>query len=283
MVRPEAGFLAAALVAAAALCVEAAGAAPPRTDGKGAVPDERQANAQAAFEEGLSALRDADWPLAEARFRYSLTLVARPSARYNLAFVLFQQDRASECLGVLEELLAQPDLDPSYREPAEALTARARARLAAGPAPGVARRSAAPPLAPKAVTERPAALPRQEKRPATDRGTDPKKHGSSVHSWGPWASLAVGGALFVAGGVTGIFARRADDRLSDGCPEHTRCDPSLRKDYDEAIRLGRVTDVLLVSGAAFIAGGVTWRVVAPPVERRSASLRPSMVTVTVRY
>lgn len=284
MVTRSARALTTALFLAGVLCVKTSFATPP-VAGDQAVRDELDAKARAAFEEGLAALHASDWKLAEARFRRSLELVARPSARYNLAFVLFQQDRPRESLAELEALLAETGVDPSYREHAEVLTARVRARLSGEPAQPAGDAKAADPRIPATAAGSPPAAPLGQTS-ASEAGSKepPAERTSTISSWGPWASLGVGGALLVAGSITGILALRADDRFAEGCPELTDCDRRLLKDSDHVTRLGRITDVLLISGATFVVGGVTWRVVAPPpAERLRARQQPAMVTMTVRY
>jgi hypothetical protein len=81
--------------------------------------------AQRAFDEGLHSLRGTKWQEAEASFRSSLARVSRPSAKYNLAFVLFKQDKLRESSELLQDLLSDgdPALDVRYRDYAKALLA----------------------------------------------------------------------------------------------------------------------------------------------------------------
>jgi hypothetical protein len=79
----------------------------------------------------------------------------------------------------------------------------------------------------------------------------------------PWIAVGLGGALLAAGAITGVMALKADDELAQKCPATKNCDPSLRSDQDRALALGRATDVLLVSGGAFLVGGVAWRLLVP--------------------
>ena len=95
--------------------------------------------------------------------------------------------------------------------------------------------------------------------------------------------MGVGGALLIVGGITGLAARRADRRFIDGCPEVDACDPSLGKHQDDAKRLGWITNVLWVSGAAFVVGGVVWKVTAPSPVSNAGQARSLMVTMTARY
>jgi hypothetical protein len=248
----------------------------------------QDAEARTAFADGLTALRASDWPLAEQHFRRSLELVPRPSARYNLALVLFMQNRAEESLAVLGDLLASHDAtEQNYREYAETLAARIRAKTAAAqpkpeapPAP-----ASVPPAKPARGEKRataspappPAAAPKGKPAPADSR--------SGIEVWGPWAAIGTGGALLIVGSVTGILALRADQRYVDGCPS-LRCkpEPSLVEAHDDAIRYGHITNVLLASGAAFVAGGVVWRVVLPRPDARSPTqASPLVVTMAARF
>jgi hypothetical protein len=269
------------LVLALALHAQSSWAEPP-PNGPDAARKALDVEARAEFARGLDALHAANWELAEKHFQRSLDLVARPSTRYNLAFVLFQQGRAGESQLMLEPLLARGDtaLDRRYQEYAEALAARIRAR---------SRSSAEEPSPPARVDPRPAS----SRAPAKARSTKPvatapeparSSHSPALSSWGPWVSVGVGGALLVAAGVTGLAAFRADQRFKDGCPDLEDCDPSLSRHQDDAERLGRVTDVLLAAGTTFVVGGLVWRVATPsPSQRHHARGEPWMLTLSGSY
>jgi tetratricopeptide (TPR) repeat protein len=79
--------------------------------------------ARLAFDDGLRLLRAEQWRDAEASFRRSLSLVPRPSAKYNLAFVLYKQNKLHESSELLQEMLSNDDaaLDARYRDYAKAL------------------------------------------------------------------------------------------------------------------------------------------------------------------
>jgi tetratricopeptide (TPR) repeat protein len=104
---------------------------------------------------------------------------------------------------------------------------------------------------------------------------------SFLGSAGPWLTIGVGGALLVSGVVTGILAKRADDDFARDCPTLINCDPALRQTRDDANRLARITDVLVVSGAVVVVGGVSWRLLTPSAS--SSGGRALLFTFTGAY
>jgi hypothetical protein len=87
---------------------------------------------------------------------------------------------------------------------------------------------------------------------------------SNSHSLAPWVLIGLGSAALIGGVVTGVKAKQADDEFVERCPGLRNCDPELQSVEDEAARLGRLSDVLLVSGFAAVTGGVIWRVLSVP-------------------
>jgi hypothetical protein len=87
--------------------------------------------ARLAFDDGLRLLRAEQWPDAEASFRRSLAHVPRASAKYNLAFVLYKQDKLRQSSELLQELLSSDDpaLDSRYRDYAKVLLANVMAAV----------------------------------------------------------------------------------------------------------------------------------------------------------
>ena len=106
---------------------EAPVAAPETRQETSPATDPRKASeARVAFEEGLRLLRAERWIDAEAQFRRSLDREPRPSASYDLAFVLYKQGRGRESRLILEDMLEERDsaLSSQYREYARALLER---------------------------------------------------------------------------------------------------------------------------------------------------------------
>jgi hypothetical protein len=87
--------------------------------------------ARVAFEDGVRLLRTERWTEAEVRFRRSIALAPRPSASYDLAFVLYRSGRARESSRLLRGLLDAPQgaFEPKYREYARALLPHVMAEL----------------------------------------------------------------------------------------------------------------------------------------------------------
>jgi hypothetical protein len=73
-----------------------------------------------------------------------------------------------------------------------------------------------------------------------------------------------------------VLAKNADDEFVDACPTLKDCSASLKDKQDEATRLARISDVLLISGGALVTGGVVWRVLtsgAPGTNRQTGAER----------
>ncbi|HLK35380.1 MAG TPA: hypothetical protein VKU41_01425 [Polyangiaceae bacterium] len=196
--------------------------------------------ARAAFVQGLDLLRGAQWVDAEASFRRSLALSPRPSASYDLAFVLYKQGRLRESAEVLQLLLTEPAgaSDIRYRDYA--------ATLAAVVAQEVSR-------------QRIIATP-----PDTGARGTPPAEGSKLRAVAPWLTLGAAGALLAGAVVTGFLAKQADDAFGAACPGYQRCDPALVPTRDRAVQLGHVTDALLISGGTLAVAGIALRIMFQP-------------------
>jgi hypothetical protein len=104
---------------------------------------------------------------------------------------------------------------------------------------------------------------------------------SSPSYVGPWLTMGVGGALLVGSVVTGILAIHKDSEFKDHCPTLERCDPRLEETRDDAARFARITNVLVVTGAVVMAGGVSWHLLTPPAP--STASRGLLLTVSGAY
>lgn len=255
--------------------------------------------ARRAFQAGLAASREERWPEAEAAFRRSAGLVRRQSTLYNLALSVYMQGRHRECLSILEDALREdgPASDPEYDEYARRLLLRVRSELArihltivpptarlridgdAAPGSGTERWIAIPPGSHDAEISAPGYVTRRlsiaaqaglelnqsialERLPASPRSERPSG-GPFATSVAPWIAIGIGGALLAAATVTGVLALEGDSDLKTQCPTEKDCDPALRDERDRVIRLGHVTDALLISGGVVAVGGVAWRLLLP--------------------
>jgi hypothetical protein len=143
--------------------------------------------------------------------------------------------------------------------------------------------------APGAVVERtvlvPIATVPEPTLPAQHAGSmktpdRPTRAGSSpIHSVGPWVTMGIGGALLVGSAVSGLLARNADNEFVGACPTLRGCDPSLQDTRDRVVRLGHISDALLVSGIAVASGGIVWKVLAASPAVHSTSQRGFLVGV----
>ena len=75
----------------------------------------------------------------------------------------------------------------------------------------------------------------------------------------PWVVAGVGGAMMIAGAVTGVVALGKESDIKDACP-NDRCPSSfdLAGAQSSAKTMIGVTDVLLIGGGVVAAAGLTW-------------------------
>ena len=265
--------------------------------------------AKRAFEDGLRLLREGQWVESESRFRQSLAVIPRPSASYDLAFVLFKQGRARESAELLQHLLASAESSPDspYREYAKLLLPNVLAQLSTlrivvdppgsdlridgklVPLTGAERSVPLDPGAHAVEVASPGFLPDRfdvvmeahgeiersislqastsatgmvsiPRPAAAPKLLEPTRAAPVWSAVAPWLTMGLGGALLAGAAVTGILAKREDDSVREACPTLRNCDLSLVPARDRAVELGHITDALLVSGGALVAGGVTWRI-----------------------
>jgi hypothetical protein len=83
--------------------------------------------------------------------------------------------------------------------------------------------------------------------------------GARSSTVGPWVLMGVGGAMIVAGAITGIVALGKTHDIEDKCPSDM-CPKSFDLDdaRSSAKTFVRVTDVLLIGGGIVTAGGFGW-------------------------
>jgi len=95
----------------------------------------------------------------------------------------------------------------------------------------------------------------------------------------PWIVAGVGGAVLVAGGVTGVLALGAAGEIDDecggeGCPRMPRYG-EYDEDLDSAGTLVQVTDYLLLGGGVLVAAGVGWALLAGGAESHDPPEQPA--------
>ncbi len=83
----------------------------------------------------------------------------------------------------------------------------------------------------------------------------------------PFVVLGVGAAAVVAGGVFFVLRGSAIDARDNQC-DATGCPEAARADHDRAVTFNTLTNVSMGVGAALVAGGLVWYLVAP---RRAAT------------
>jgi hypothetical protein len=117
--------------------------------------------------------------------------------------------------------------------------------------------------------------------PASPPPTRDQAAPSRQSTVGPWLTIGAGTALVVSGLIVGVAAIQADDDFVEQCPTLTDCDRRLIGLRDKAARLGRISDVLLVSGGAVVIGGITWRVLTPTsASSTSSGSVPGAISIT---
>jgi hypothetical protein len=97
----------------------------------------------------------------------------------------------------------------------------------------------------------------------TPRPVSPHAAKESGPGIGPWITIGTGGALLVAGAVTGFVALGKTNDISDRCPNDVcpRSYTDLDSDRSSAKTFVRLTDAFLVSGAAVTLAGVGWLII----------------------
>jgi hypothetical protein len=89
------------------------------------------------------------------------------------------------------------------------------------------------------------------------------------------ASLAVGGAALVGGGLAGIFALVKDKKLDDDCQENGACGTDLHETVDQRDTLAVTSNVLLIGGGTIFVAGAVLLLVAPDDEEQSVVVTPT--------
>ena len=189
------------------------------------------AEARAHFERAERHDADGDVALALRAFEQSHALLVRaghpnaPLVLYNIARCYAALGRDAEAIDAFERFLAESGADAPNREVAQAQVRELRARQAI----------------------------RSE-----DDGDD---GGGGISPVGPIVA-AVGGAIVIAGAVTGGLALAAEADATEGCVDG-RCPPELADRADEAHLLANVTDGLLFGGLAVATVGIVLTFVLP--------------------
>jgi len=90
----------------------------------------------------------------------------------------------------------------------------------------------------------------------------------------PWVVAGVGGAMMVAGAVTGVMALGKESDIAAACP-NDRCPSTfdLAGERSSAKTLVGVTDVLLIGGGVVAAAGLTWGFLSLGSSKPAASAR----------
>ncbi|MBW2276851.1 MAG: hypothetical protein JRF63_05120 [Deltaproteobacteria bacterium] len=90
------------------------------------------------------------------------------------------------------------------------------------------------------------------------------------------ASMAVGGAALLGGGVAGIFALVKDGQLDDECQENGDCGTDLHDTVDQRDKLAVTSNVLMIAGGTLVVAGIVLWAVAPDEDEQAVVLLPSV-------
>jgi hypothetical protein len=212
--------------------------------GHPAAAQDADTQARAHFGLGSEYYEAGDFERAAREFWAAYELSNRPQLLYNVYVARLDAGNLSQALTALQMYL---ELAPDVRNRLE-LEAQER-ELAAGvesmrisEAQREATAAGNPPPRPEAPVSGPGDTPPPV---PVDRGA-----GSSTV---PWLMVAGGGALVLAGAVTGLLAIGAESDLENLCP-HDRCPAGFEDKQQEGGTLAAVTDVLWVTGV--VAAGV---------------------------
>ncbi|MDB4941198.1 MAG: hypothetical protein JWP97_732 [Labilithrix sp.] len=87
----------------------------------------------------------------------------------------------------------------------------------------------------------------------------PRPHPGRGAVYGPWLLAGAGGAMLVAGAISGGVALGKQSRIDDHC-QAGRCPSSFDLEGERASgkRFAAASDVLLIGGALAVAGGAVW-------------------------
>jgi tetratricopeptide (TPR) repeat protein len=204
--------------------------------GAAAQAREDEAQARIHFEAGRAHYNYGRFARAAEEFTLAYELSGNPALLYDV-FIAYRDDHQLE--RAVEALQAYLDLvdDQPNRPGLEARLAAMKRQLAERqPAPGEAR------------SEEEAFPPPQ---------VEPVERARKVRP-GPIALFGAGGALGVGAIITGVMAKKAESDVDEACPTRTECDAELQGKVNRVKRLGPVTDVLWVTGAVAVVGGLVW-------------------------
>ncbi len=111
---------------------------------------------------------------------------------------------------------------------------------------------------------------------------DPVRHsgGTSTQRILGYTGVGLGGALLIAGGVTGLMAWGKEKSLEENCPDKNRCDEAYADDLESGESLATMSTVFSIAGAAIGVGGVVLILTdSTPPERKTAAANKPLTAV----
>lgn len=208
-----------------------------------ASPQEGESEARMHFRLGRAYYDSGRFDEAAREFALAYEQSQRPALLYNLYVAYRDAARMREAADALERYLSL-EAEVENREQLEARLQSIQTALAADPPP--------------------AASPEERADPSTARSTasSPSSSPPSAGGGGPWTPgwiiAGAGGAVIVAGVITGVLALDTQARLESehGCTEEGACPPGFEGTRDEGALLAGLTDGFLIGGAIVAAAGV---------------------------
>lgn len=185
---------------------------------------------------------------AAGEFQQAYDLSHRPALLYNIFVAHRDAGNLGPAIQALREYLRLvPDAEQH-----EQLTARLRSMERLHQERG----GEAAPAEPAQPTETTATATATTATTNTTTTIEPAQT-RGAETWVPgWIIAGVGGALVVAGVVTGVLALDAQSQLAEICDPDGACDPGFEPTRDSAALLAGLTDGFIIGGGVIAAAGV---------------------------
>ncbi|MEM9188870.1 MAG: hypothetical protein AAGF12_06825 [Myxococcota bacterium] len=211
------------------------------------------AEARARFQLGAALYDQARFPEAAEEFDAAYAISNHPAALYN-SFVCFRDALDTEnAVQRLERYLATGAAEGAEERRLRQTLENLRAALS----------EAEDRTAPPSEDD-----PEVEPTPAPEPSPVPDQTSASFPLL-PVLTMSLGGALLVAGAVTGILTIMKDSDVSDACAMGCT---NPEDDVSEGERLALATDILLIGGAVIAGAGLLWFFLSGGDEEPDASV-----------
>jgi len=213
--------------------------------------DEQEQTAKAHFAVGRSLYDSGRFREAAEEWQKALEISGKPELSYNIYVAYRDASDLPRAIEALERYL-QSDVEPKLRINLQARLDAMRRTIEAQQAQQAQAAAAAEPTPPP-----------PEPEPAAPPPAQAPLQVAADDSVVPYVVMGVGGAMVVAGVVTGILASSKVDDIEAACPmDRCPADYDLDGERDSATVLVTITDILLIGGLVGIGVGATLALVA---------------------